>query len=54
MFFVHCRSKQTRFRWIQSNQYKAEQVWALSHIYIGRDCTTMCNGHGHCSDSGCL
>ncbi|VDI77295.1 reelin [Mytilus galloprovincialis] len=50
----YSKSKQTRFRWIQINHYKSDQVWALSHIYVGRDCYLMCSGHGHCSDTGCL
>ncbi|KAJ8301142.1 hypothetical protein KUTeg_020129 [Tegillarca granosa] len=52
---VDCgRSKATRFRWIQPPGFSRTQSWAVSNIYIGRDCDTVCNGHGKCSRELCL
>lgn len=50
----YTRSKSTRLMWIQDGWTLDKQPWAVSYLYIGRDCPTMCGGHGRCSSAGCL
>ena len=53
-FFLFDRGKAIRFRWIQPSGYGKKQNWAVSRLYIGKGCPVMCNGHGKCSETGCL
>ncbi|KAL4226959.1 hypothetical protein ACF0H5_014936 [Mactra antiquata] len=48
------RSKFTRFLWVQKDGFSTKDTWSIANLYIGRDCLTWCNGHGKCSDTGCI
>ncbi|XP_060065663.1 reelin-like [Ylistrum balloti] len=50
----YTRSKSTRLMWVQNGWTSGKQSWAVSYLYIGKDCSRMCGGHGRCSNSGCL
>ncbi|ESO91434.1 hypothetical protein LOTGIDRAFT_228850 [Lottia gigantea] len=50
----YVRSKSTRFRWLQPDDFNPSNTWALSHLYIGNGCTQMCHGHGRCSNDSCI
>ncbi|XP_050414411.2 reelin isoform X2 [Patella vulgata] len=50
----YARSKSTRFRWLQPDDFNPSDTWALSHLYIGTECSKMCNGRGRCSNSTCV
>ncbi|GFO21735.1 reelin [Plakobranchus ocellatus] len=47
-------SSQTRFRLYQAPGYSSNQNWAVRHLYVGWNCPTFCQGHGHCQNSGCV
>ncbi|KAL5013759.1 hypothetical protein ScPMuIL_008029 [Solemya velum] len=49
----YTRSKATRFRWLQKEGFKSSQSWALAHMHIGKDCPSMCKGHGRCIAGTC-
>lgn len=50
----YSRGKAIRFRWIQPTGYGKKQNWAVSRLYIGKGCPLKCNGHGKCSEAGCI
>ncbi|XP_041459310.1 reelin-like [Lytechinus variegatus] len=50
----YTRSKSTRFRWSQPPRFDPGHEWALSNVYIGSECSDMCNGHGQCSSGICI
>ncbi|XP_021361182.1 reelin-like [Mizuhopecten yessoensis] len=50
----YTRSKSTRLMWVQAGWALDKQPWAVSYLYIGKDCPSLCGGHGRCSSSGCL
>ncbi|XP_033103402.1 reelin-like [Anneissia japonica] len=45
--------KKTQFRWHQDIDRNAP-VFALGDVYIGTPCPQNCNGHGVCTESGCV
>ncbi|KAK3103287.1 hypothetical protein FSP39_018199 [Pinctada imbricata] len=50
----YTKAKAVRLRWTQPSGYGKNQPWAVNHLYIGKDCPDWCNGHGKCSESGCV
>ncbi|XP_022095907.1 reelin-like [Acanthaster planci] len=50
----HTRSKSTQFRWRQPTGFEPSSTWALSYVYIGSECSTMCTGHGRCNAGYCV
>lgn len=52
--FFPPRGKAVRFRWIQPTGYGKKQNWAVSRLYIGKGCPLKCNGHGKCTEGGCM
>ncbi|XP_038061332.1 reelin-like [Patiria miniata] len=50
----HTRSKSTQFRWRQPDGFEPSSTWAVSYVYIGSECTTMCTGHGRCNTAYCV
>ncbi|XP_033646479.1 reelin-like isoform X1 [Asterias rubens] len=50
----HTWSKSTQFRWRQPDGFAPSSTWALSYVYIGSQCRTMCTGHGRCNSGHCI
>ena len=48
--------RSVQFRWSQGYLNASGQLmaphWAIQGIYIGSQCTGICNGHGRCNQDG--
>ncbi|XP_052779173.1 reelin-like isoform X2 [Mya arenaria] len=50
----HTRSRSTRFQFVQPEGFNRKDTWAIANLYIGTDCPDSCNGHGKCTEQGCV
>ncbi|KAG0709950.1 Reelin [Chionoecetes opilio] len=49
----HTWSPTTRLRLRQTQESEIGESWAIDNLYIGRQCPSLCSGHGHCTNTGC-